>query len=105
MPLKLCAEGKMVTACLIGEIDHHGAGKLREEIDTMLERNHPDTLILDFREVTFMDSSGIGTGYGALSPDSGMEWVGGNPQPGSIHQKSNETGGTGQNCVDSFFAA
>lgn len=45
------------------------------------------------------------TGYGALSPDSGMEWVGGNPQPGSIHQKSNETGGTGQNCVDSFFAA
>ena len=60
MPLKLCAEGKMVTACLIGEIDHHGAGKLREEIDTMLERNHPDTLILDFREVTFMDSSGIG---------------------------------------------
>ena len=50
----------MVTACLIGEIDHHGAGKLREEIDTMLERNHPDTLILDFREVTFMDSSGIG---------------------------------------------
>lgn len=60
MPLKLCTEGKMVTACLIGEIDHHGAGKLREEIDTMLERNHPDTLILDFREVTFMDSSGIG---------------------------------------------
>ena len=64
MPLKLCAEGKMVTACLIGEIDHHGAGKLREEIDTMLERNHPDTLILDFREVTFMDSSGIGVVIG-----------------------------------------
>ena len=67
MPLKLCAEGKMVTACLIGEIDHHGAGKLREEIDTMLERNHPDTLILDFREVTFMDSSGIGLVWGVIA--------------------------------------
>ena len=88
MPLKLCAEGKMVTACLIGEIDHHGAG-----IDPGFSGGD---LYGQFR---------YRTGYGALSPDSGMEWVGGNPQPGSIHQKSNETGGTGQNCVDSFFAA
>ena len=36
------------------------AGSLREEIDGMLERIRPDTLILDFRDVTFMDSSGIG---------------------------------------------
>ena len=60
MPLKLYAEEKRVTAYLIGEIDHHGAGSLREEIDGMLERIRPDTLILDFRDVTFMDSSGIG---------------------------------------------
>ena len=60
MPLKLYTEEKRVTACLIGEIDHHGAGALREEIDGMLKRVRPDTLILDFRDVTFMDSSGIG---------------------------------------------
>ena len=60
MPLKLYAEENKVVACLMGEIDHHGAGRLREEIDGMLERMRPDTLILDFREVTFMDSSGIG---------------------------------------------
>ncbi|MGN0624631.1 MAG: anti-sigma factor antagonist [Oscillospiraceae bacterium] len=60
MSLQLYTEEKQVTACLIGEIDHHGAGHLRETIDEMVKRIHPDTLILDFRDVTFMDSSGIG---------------------------------------------
>ncbi len=60
MPLKLYAEQSQVTACLIGEIDHHGAGRLREEIDEMLKRVRPEVLVLDFRDVTFMDSSGIG---------------------------------------------
>ncbi len=79
MPLKLYAEEKRVTAYLIGEIDHHGAGSLREEIDGMLERIRPDTLILDFRDVTFMDSSGIRAGHGTLPPDSGMGRCGRNP--------------------------
>ncbi|MDD3192610.1 MAG: STAS domain-containing protein [Oscillospiraceae bacterium] len=60
MPLKLYTKEKQVIACLAGEIDHHGAGRLREEIDETLERVRPDRLILDFRDVTFMDSSGIG---------------------------------------------
>ena len=60
MSLQLYTKEKQVTACLIGEIDHHGAGHLREAIDEMVKRIHPDTLILDFRDVTFMDSSGIG---------------------------------------------
>ena len=60
MPLKLYAEQSQVTARLIGEIDHHGAGRLREEIDEMLKRVRPEVLVLDFRDVTFMDSSGIG---------------------------------------------
>ena len=74
MPLKLYAEEKRVTAYLIGEIDHHGAGSLREEIDGMLERIRPDTLILDFRDVTFMDSSGIGM---VLGRNRKMEFLGG----------------------------
>ena len=44
----------------MGEMDHHGAANLREAIDASLERNHPAVLVLDFRDVTFMDSSGIG---------------------------------------------
>ena len=49
-----------VTACLSGEIDHHSAAMLREEIDRAIESSYPEALILDFGGVTFMDSSGIG---------------------------------------------
>ncbi len=52
-------EGR-VTALLSGEIDHHNAPLLRAEIDNALERLRPEELVLDFGEVSFMDSSGIG---------------------------------------------
>lgn len=45
---------------LRGEIDHHTAQAMREEIDQTIEENPPQELILDFGGVTFMDSSGIG---------------------------------------------
>lgn len=49
-----------VRAYLDGEIDHHCAPMLRSEIDLAVENSRPENLILDFGEVTFMDSSGIG---------------------------------------------
>jgi stage II sporulation protein AA (anti-sigma F factor antagonist) len=49
-----------VTAYLEGELDHHAAKGIREEIDGTLERMKPAVLTLDFRSVSFMDSSGIG---------------------------------------------
>ena len=52
-------DGK-ITAYLSGEIYHHNAGPIRNEIDNALEKNHPEELVLDFSEVSFMDSSGIG---------------------------------------------
>lgn len=45
---------------LSGEIDHHSATQMREEIDATLEKTRPHRLILDFSQVQFMDSSGIG---------------------------------------------
>lgn len=51
---------ELVTAWLGGEIDHHTARVMRERIDGEIARWQPKTLILDFRDVTFMDSSGIG---------------------------------------------
>lgn len=45
---------------LDGEIDHHSSSQIRAEIDTAVYAHMPQTLILDFRNVTFMDSSGIG---------------------------------------------
>lgn len=50
----------VVTAKLIGEIDHHIAPKIRGEIDARCESSRPARLILDFGRVSFMDSSGIG---------------------------------------------
>lgn len=52
--------GERLTAFLSGELDHHSAGAMREEIDEFLQKQRPNQLVLDFGEVTFMDSSGIG---------------------------------------------
>ncbi len=51
---------QVLTACLSGELDHHTAQQLREQVDTAAEQMAPRQLRLDFREVTFMDSSGVG---------------------------------------------
>ena len=45
---------------VLGEIDHHSAKKLREEIDAALFYHRPKTLYLVLSEVSFMDSSGLG---------------------------------------------
>lgn len=58
--VKLQNEPDKLTAAIYGEIDHHTARGIREEIDANLQRSLPKQLILDFRDVTFMDSSGIG---------------------------------------------
>lgn len=48
-------------ACyLSGEIDHHAAQGLRREIDAQIDARMPELLTLDFSDVTFMDSSGVG---------------------------------------------
>lgn len=45
---------------LIGDIDHHTAGGVRENVDKMILENNPGELILDLSGVGFMDSSGLG---------------------------------------------
>lgn len=60
MPVHLETENSCLTAYLSGEIDHHAAKELREAIDIHATSQKPEKLLLNFREVTFMDSSGIG---------------------------------------------
>ena len=60
MSLRIVTQGEEVTAFLSGEIDHHTAKGMREEIDGCAVRQKPLKLVLDFREVSFMDSAGIG---------------------------------------------
>ena len=49
-----------VTIKLSGEIDHHNAAALRYEADEAIQTYLAPNVRLDFGEVTFMDSSGIG---------------------------------------------
>ena len=60
MSVEINVTREVVTAYLGGEIDHHTAKEMRETIDNAVELNMPTLLVLDFKDVSFMDSSGIG---------------------------------------------
>ena len=55
-----------LTIALTGEIDHHCAKHYIDVIIGKIETYKPQTCILDFQEVTFMDSSGIAVVINAL---------------------------------------
>lgn len=54
------AEKDTLTAYLGGDIDHHTSKNIREAIDSEMTKLMPSVLRLDFRDVHFMDSSGVG---------------------------------------------
>ena len=58
-------EGKL-TVALTGEIDHHCAKEYIRLISAKIEAYTPDVCILDFRDVSFVDSSGIAVVINAL---------------------------------------
>ena len=60
MSIRIDNNESIMSVRLEGEIDHHLAKGMREEIDKVAQRTHPSQMILDFKDVTFMDSSGIG---------------------------------------------
>lgn len=49
---------------LNGELDHHSAEEVRTKLDDKIERENINKIILDFKNVMFMDSSGIGVVLG-----------------------------------------
>lgn len=51
---------RTLTAQINRDIDHHSAKAIRERIDKELFKVKPELLLLDFSQVHFMDSSGIG---------------------------------------------
>ena len=58
-------DGKL-TVAMTGEIDHHCAKAYIQAIEGKIEAYTPHTCVLDFSEVTFMDSSGIAVVINAL---------------------------------------
>ena len=59
-------EDGRLTIALTGEIDHHCAKAYIQVIASKIEAYMPDVCILDFRDVTFVDSSGIAVVINAL---------------------------------------
>jgi anti-sigma B factor antagonist len=51
-------EGTTVRLALTGELDIAGADRVEQELER-IERNAPSTLVLDLRELAFMDSTGL----------------------------------------------
>ena len=55
-----------LTVALTGEIDHHCAKSYIQAISAKIEAYTPDTCVLDFRDVSFVDSSGIAVVINAM---------------------------------------
>ncbi len=55
-----------LTVALTGEIDHHRAKGYIQSIAGKIEAYTPSVCILDFSEVTFVDSSGVAVVINAL---------------------------------------
>jgi stage II sporulation protein AA (anti-sigma F factor antagonist) len=66
-------ENGRLTIALTGEIDHHCARNYIQAIAAKIEAYTPDICVLDFREVTFIDSSGIAVVINALRNMSQIE--------------------------------
>ncbi len=66
MNLTSFLQEKQLTIALRGEIDHHSARDILRVVGNKIDLYLPLACVLDFREVTFMDSSGIAIVISAL---------------------------------------
>ena len=84
-------EGRL-TIALTGEIDHHYAKSYIQAISGKIEAYTPEICILDFREVSFVDSSGIAVVINALRNMTQIEGqlllTGISPQPMRVFKAS-----------------
>ncbi|BFL45801.1 STAS domain-containing protein [Lactonifactor longoviformis] len=56
----LLKKGNCLMVAVPGELDHHTAEPIRRAVDKRLEEGVVRNVVFDFRNTTFMDSSGIG---------------------------------------------
>ena len=59
MKLTSYVQDRQLTIALTGEIDHHSAREIMQIVAEKIDLYMPLRCILDFRDVRFMDSSGI----------------------------------------------
>ena len=92
MQLTSYLQDGVLTIALTGEIDHHCAKCYIQAITGKIEAYTPQICILDFQEVSFMDSSGIAVVINALRVmakiDGKLELSGLQPQPLKVFHAS-----------------
>lgn len=85
-------ENGRLTVELTGEIDHHCAKSYIQAIAGKIEAYTPEVCILDFQDVTFVDSSGIAVVINALrcisQIDGRLIMTGINEQPMRVFRAS-----------------
>ncbi|HIT24712.1 MAG TPA: STAS domain-containing protein [Candidatus Enterenecus avicola] len=88
MPMIIDKQNGAIVISIRGEVDHHSARTIMENIDQTISSQLPMKLVLDLSSVTFMDSSGIAVLLRALRQ---MNQLGGNlrvtgipPQPRKV---------------------
>lgn len=74
MPVTCTEEGRTLTVRLEGEVDHHAARRLMEDLGRRVDAALPRYMVLDLGGVSFMDSSGIAV---VLRTWRRMEQIGG----------------------------
>ena len=85
-------ENGHLTIALTGEIDHHCARGYIQSIAAKIEAYTPNICVLDFKEVSFVDSSGIAVVINALRSMAQIEGklllTGISPQPMRVFRAS-----------------
>ncbi len=122
MKLETIEQNGDLIARITGDIDHHSAPGIRDEIDRKLKSAKPRRLILDLGETDFMDSSGLGLilGRKRKTEEEGCGFVLQNPAKDCLrilkfagvdkmleiqYAKGNENEQDSKFCEDSFFGA
>lgn len=60
MKIEYDEKDKLLTIRITEEIDHHVAERIRTRADFEIQKYIPKKVVIDFNNVTFMDSAGIG---------------------------------------------
>ncbi|HET7629199.1 MAG TPA: anti-sigma F factor antagonist [Bacillales bacterium] len=58
--IDLEVKGNVLCIRLEGELDHHTAAKLREQVERTMDENRVKHVVLNLELLKFMDSSGLG---------------------------------------------
>ena len=82
MKAEYIKEDKLLILELLEEIDHHGVEKIRRRADDEITKYMPRKVVLDFNNVTFMDSAGIGMVLGRYKM---MKMLGGSLEMINVH--------------------